>query len=313
MPCATLDGLRHSHDFAAVSTHHEARTRWVLWLTAVVMVLEIGTGLLSGSMALLADGWHMGTHMAAFAITLFAYGYARRHRSDPNFSFGTGKVGALGGFAGAVMLAVVALLIAVESVSRLLAPVPIHYHEAIAVAALGLAVNLLSAWLLHDDDAHHHEHAPDEPAHTDHNLRAAYFHVLADALTSVLAIVALFAAKWLGWLWVDASVGVLGALIISRWAYHLIRDTSAILLDANPDEALKQQIRATLEQQADTQVAEIHVWQVGVHRKAVILSLVSHSLHTPAHYRRLLGELPEIAHLTIEVNPCRHCTPHYSE
>lgn len=304
MQCLTLEQLRHAHDFTAASGHQESRVRWVLWLTAVVMVLEIATGLLTGSMALLADGWHMGTHVAAFAITLFAYAYARRHRSDPRFTFGTGKVGALGGFAGAVMLAVVALMIALESVSRWIAPVPIRYNEAIAVAVLGLVVNLLSAWLLHDDHEHEHEH---DHAHTDHNLRAAYFHVLSDALTSVLAIGALLAAKWLGWLWIDATVGLVGAGVISRWAYYLIRDTAAELLDAEPDEALKREMRATLESEAGTQVADIHVWQVGPHRKAVILSLVSHQPLSPAHYKRLLKGFTEIAHLTVEVNPCQQC------
>jgi cation diffusion facilitator family transporter len=227
----SLEQWQHDHDFHLDSSHGERRTRYVVLLTAVMMVVEIAAGYLYGSMALLADGWHMGTHVAALGISLFAYGYARRHADDPRYSFGTGKVSSLAGFASAVALAVVALMMGAESVQRLLSPQTIHFDEAILVASVGLAVNLLSAWLLRDDHSHHH-HGHDEPHHHhDHNLRAAYLHVLADALTSLLAIVALLCGRALGWVWMDALMGIVGALVIAKWGLDLIRETGGVLLD----------------------------------------------------------------------------------
>ena len=290
----TIDRWRHHHAFGT-SEHrpNERRTWWVIGLTAVMMVVEIVAGLVFGSMALLADGWHMGTHAAALGITVFAYVYARRHADDPRYSFGTGKVGALGGFASAVGLAVVALLVLVESLLRVASPVAIRFEEAIAVAVIGLIVNLASAFILRDDHAHdggdrkHHDHH-----HRDHNLRGAYLHVLADALTSVLAIVALLAGKRLGWVWMDPAMGVVGSLVIARWSYGLLRDSSGVLLDAEIPVGRREAIRATVEADADNRVVDLHVWRVGPRHLAAIVSVVSHVPREPDHYKALRKRSP---------------------
>ena len=307
MHAGQLDRWRHDHAFGA-DAHRaaERRTRWVIALTVTMMVGELAGGLVFGSMALLADGWHMGTHAAALGITVFAYVYARRHAADPRYSFGTGKVGALGGFASAVGLAVVALLVLGESLSRFVDPVPIRFNEAIAVAALGLGVNLLSAWMLRDDHHHGHDH------HHDHNLRAAYLHVLADALTSVLAIVALVAGKHLGWAWMDPMMGIVGSLVIARWSVGLLRDTSSVLLDAEVGQERSAAVRATLEAEADNRVVDLHLWRVGPAHLAVIASIVTHHPRQPEHYRSLLtARHPELAHVTVEIHPCEgeSCLP----
>jgi cation diffusion facilitator family transporter len=301
----------------------------VVAITAFMMVAEIAAGLAFGSMALLADGWHMGTHVAALGITLFAYSYARRHATDPRYSFGTGKVGVLGGFASAVVLGVVALLMAVESIDRILNPVAIRFNEAIMVAVLGLVVNLVSAWLLKDDHHHHHHHGHEGTdhqehthgnghrhghAHSDHNLRAAYLHVLADALTSLLAIGALIAGKFFGWIWADAFMGVAGALVITRWAWGLLTDTSRILLDRQPDRHVSERVRQVLESEEDVRVADLHYWPVGANHGAVIVSLVTHHPRQAAHYKQLLEDkeaINGVDHLTIEVNTCEGdaCVP----
>lgn len=309
MHTRTMDQWQHSHDFSQTNRQAEKNTRRVMLLTAVTMVVEIAAGSLFASMALLADGWHMATHVAAFGITIFAYRYARTHATNPRFTFGTGKVGVLGGFASAVALAVVALVMALESVGRMIDPQAIRFNEAIAVAILGLLVNLVSGWLLHDDHNNHHADAHGHTTHTghhhhDHNLRAAYFHVLADALTSVFAIVALLGVKFFDWGWLDPMMGLVGAALITRWAYGLMRETSAILLDSTADAETRAAITAAIEQDADNRVADLHLWQVGPHALAASLSVVSHWPRPAAHYKALLPKMPRLAHVTVEVNGC---------
>jgi cation diffusion facilitator family transporter len=296
----TLNKWQHEHDFAVIHEKGETRTIQVLVLTAVTMLAEIVAGKIFGSMALLADGWHMGTHVAAFTITIFAYRYAKHHAANPDFSFGTGKVSVLGGFASAVALAVVALLMAVESINRLYNPQPIHFNEAIAVATLGLLVNLISAFLLQD----HHDHSHSHEHHHDHNLKAAYFHVLADALTSLLAIIALFAGKYVGWSWLDPVMGVVGAAVITHWAYGLLRDTSSILLDQCIGGERKKKIKENIEEDSDNRVADIHIWKVGSIKYAAIISVVTHVPKSPDHYKKILGGFEELSHVTVEVNQC---------
>ncbi len=271
-------------------------------LTAFMMVIEIAAGYHYGSMALLADGWHMGTHVAALSISLFAYSYARRHAKNPSFSFGTGKVGSLGGFASAIALAVVALLMGLESTERLLFPQSIRFNEAIVVAVVGLIVNLVSAWML--QDGHSHAHGHDHDHHHDHNLRAAYLHVIADALTSVLAIVALLCGKVFGWAWMDALMGMVGAIIISKWSLGLIRGTSGVLLDATPDNELSDEIRQAIESDSDNRISDLHLWCVGPNQFAAIISLVTHDPREPEYYKGLLADLDGLSHTTIEVNGC---------
>lgn len=305
-----LSRWQHDHRYHETDSRGERGTRWVVALTAFMMLAEITAGIAFGSMALLADGWHMGTHVAALGITLFAYAYARRHADDPHYSFGTGKVGVLGGFASAVVLGVVALLMAGESVKRLFSPVEIRFNEAILVAVIGLVVNLLSALLLKEH--RYHDHAGHERDHHDHNLRAAYLHVLADALTSVLAIAALLTGKYLGWVWMDAFMGIVGALVISRWAWGLLKDTSRILLDGQHDNTLADRVRACLEAEDDVRVSDLHLWPVGENHRAVIVSLVTHHPHPPQHYKQLLlKSIPGLDHITVEVNPCTDeaCAP----
>lgn len=295
----TLAQWQHPHDFAGDFDRAEKNTTRVVLLTSAMMVVEIVAGTLFGSMALLADGWHMGTHVAAFGITLFAYRYARRHADNPRFAFGTGKVGVLAGFASAVALAVVALVMALESVVRMVEPQPIHYNQALGVAAVGLLVNLICGLLLHE----HHGHDGEHPQH-DHNLRAAYLHVLADALTSVFAILALSAGKAFGWAWLDPVTGLIGAGVITRWAYGLLRETGYILLDAAVDERTRAEIRQAIEQDGDNRIADLHVWYVGPRHCSAGLSVVTHFPKEPDHYRHLLQGIPHLAHVLVEVNQC---------
>ena len=309
----TLDDWRHDHVFlGAAHDRNERRTWLVVGLTAAMMVAEIVGGTLFGSMALLADGWHMSTHAGALAIAAFAYRFARRHQSDPRFAFGTGKLGDLAGFASAVLLALIALLIGYESLARVFQPVPIHYAEATAIAVAGLAVNLSSAWILgagqshdhrhdHDDDHRHDDHHHDH----DHNLRAAFFHVMADALTSVLAIAGLLAAWGYGWTWLDPAIGVVGALVIAHWSWRLIRDAGAVLLDASPDAALSAAIRTRLER-GDDRIADLHVWRVGPGHHAAIVSLVSDAPLPVEAYKAQLADLARLSHVTVEVHRCGH-------
>ena len=300
-----LHRWKHSHRYEIDNRHAERNTRLVILLTLTMMIVEIAAGYLFGSMALLADGWHMGTHAAALGITAFAYSYARRHADDPHYSFGTGKVGVLGGFASAVALGIVALLMALESVARLITPHGIRFNQAIAVAVVGLVVNLVSAFLLQGHPAHHHDHHHGEDHHHphDHNLRAAYLHVVADAFTSVLAIVALTFGKAFGWLWLDSVMGIVGAVVITRWCLHLLRDTAQILLDSGVHPETVANIRTAIEADADNRVADLHIWQLSAHHAAAVISVVTHYPRDPSHYKGLLNDFDELAHVTVEVIP----------
>ena len=309
MHIESLDQWKHDHDFNIDTSQGEKRTRLVVLLTACMMVIEITAGYVFGSMALLADGWHMGTHVAALAISLFAYRYARQHADNPAYSFGTGKVSALGGFSSAVALALVAVLMGLESLHRLLFPQTIQFNQAILVAVIGLLVNLLSAWLLHGGAAHSHHHHHDvarDHHHHDHNLRAAYLHVIADALTSVLAIIALFTGKYFDWLWMDACMGLVGAALITRWGYGLLKETSRVLLDSAPDANTLARIGQAIESDADNRITDLHVWRLGPRSYGVIISLVTHQPRDPEHYKALLKDFGELRHITIEVNHCEH-------
>lgn len=301
----SIEAHQQNHDFLANNQQGRRRIGYVLWLTFIMMLAEIIAGTVFGSMALLADGWHMATHVAAFLITLFAYRYANKHADNPNFSFGTGKVTVLGGFSSAIALAVVALMMGLESIERLFSPVAIQINAAIAVAILGLVVNLVSAFLLKDHHAHGHEHSHD------HNLKAAYLHVLADALTSILAIAALLAAKWFGVVWLDPLIGILGAVIISVWALGLLRDTSPILLDGSIDADYQQAIQQQIEQDRDNRIADFHIWHVSAHHYAAIMTIVTHHPQPAEYYHRLLASFERLSHITIEVRKCEDagCSP----
>jgi cation diffusion facilitator family transporter len=295
-----LEEWQHSHNFLVDRHQAERKTQMVIALTAITMIAEIVAGTIFGSMALLADGWHMATHIAAFGITLFAYQYARRYVNDPKYTFGTGKVSTLGGFASAVALAVVACVMVVESIGRLLQPEAIQFNEAIIVAVIGLVVNLVSALLLED----HHDHDHDDHHHHDNNLRAAYFHVLADALTSILAIFALFAGKFLGWIWMDAAMGMIGAIVIVKWSYNLLRETSALLLDGAIDKQTKLDIINRIEKDADNRVVDLHVWHLSEEHLAATISLVTHYPQEPEYYKTLLDPISSLSHVLVEVHPC---------
>ncbi|TPJ77142.1 CDF family Co(II)/Ni(II) efflux transporter DmeF [Mesorhizobium sp. B2-6-2] len=308
-----LDVRGHDHVFLGdAHERNERRTWFVIALTATMMVAEIVAGTIYGSMALIADGWHMATHAAAMLIAALAYLYARKNARNPRFTFGTGKMGDLAGFASAIVLALIALMIAWESFLRLRSPVPIDFPQAIAVAVIGLIINLVSAWLLKDDHQHghghsHHEHAHDHHDHqahsggSDNNLRAAYVHVLADALTSVLAIEALLAGSIYGWLWLDPAMGLVGALVIARWSWGLIRDAGGVLLDyLSPAEDLPEEIRAAMETNTD-RITDLHVWQLGPGHHGAIVSLISSEPKAPSHYREKLAHIHDLSHVTIEV------------
>jgi cation diffusion facilitator family transporter len=311
----------HGHAFlGAHHGEHERRTWTVVALTAVMMVAEIAGGSLFGSLALVADGWHMATHVAALAIAGLAYLFARRHAHDARFSLGTGKFGELAAFASAIILGMIALGIGYESILRLFHPVAIHYREAIPIAALGLCVNLASAWLLREPHDHDHAHAvhaarehsrpaADADHHGHHlgdsNLRAAYVHVLADALTSVLAIAGLSAAWAFGWTFMDPLVGLVGMTVIAAWALSLIRTAGGVLLDTVPDPQLAQRIRERIETGGD-RLTDLHLWQVGPGHAALVASVVSDSPQPPSVYKERLEGLAGLSHVTIEVNACPH-------
>lgn len=295
----TLENARHDHDYNHNHKHGERRTTWVLWLTVITMFVEIVAGSVYGSMALLADGWHMGTHVAAFMLAIFAYRYGRKHANDPDFSFGTGKVSVLGGFASAIMLSVVALVMILESVHRFFEPREILFNQAITVAFLGLLINVICAFILKDH--HHDEHGHH---HHDHNLKAAYMHVLADALTSVLAIIALLCGKYFGWNWLDPVMGIVGALVILRWSYLLLKQTSPILLDANIEQEYQQAIINKIETDGDNWISDCHIWKVGANHYAAIISIVTSSPKPPEHYKELIATFGKLTHITIEVIPC---------
>src|SRR5579871_5965954 len=330
----SLDQWTHDHIFLGDRhEENERRTWFVVALTVAMMVGEIIAGSYFGSMALLADGWHMGTHAAALGIAGAAYLFARQHARNSTFAFGTGKFGDLAAFASALILGMIAVQIAYESVLRLMNPVPIAYGEAIAVAALGLCVNLVSAYLLrgshdhhhghghghardhdhhgaadhghghhehHNHDRHHHEHRQQ-----DNNFRAAYVHVLADAATSILAIAALTLAMYSGWGWADPAVGIIGSIVIASWAFTLIRDAGGVLLDVNYDRKLEDKVRARLESD-DDRVTDLHLWQVGPGHCAAVISLISDKPQEPKAYKDRLRGLRGLSHVTIEVEHCPH-------
>lgn len=319
-----VDLDRYTHDHLFLGAGHDAnarRTLWVVLLTAAMMVGEIIAGYLTGSMALLADGFHMATHAGALGVAAIAYSYARRHARDPRFSFGTGKVGELAGFASALVLGVIALGIGVESVMRMLQPINVAFTEATIVAVAGLAVNIVSAFLLghshdhshgpshgHAHDHHDHDHHHDDQGHDHHhhghghdnNLRAAYIHVLADALTSVLAIIALLSGRYFGWVWLDPVMGIVGAIVIARWSWSLMRDTAWMLLDRT-DDHVAEEIRELLETPGDVKIADLHVWKVGPDAHAGIVSVVADGSLDAAALRQRLQPVHELRHLTLEL------------
>lgn len=290
----------HTHDYLPAGQRGSERaTRWVIALTAFTMVAEVVAGSMFHSMALLADGWHMASHASALGIAAFAYAYARRHRDDPRYAFGTAKVGVLGGHSSAVVLGVIALLIAWESLGRFVQPLPIRFDEAILVAALGLAVNLFSAWLLRD----RHDHDTGGGAHAhDHNLRGAYLHVLADALTSLFAIVALLTGKYFGWTWMDPAMGLVGAAIIARWSWGLLRDSARVLLDGDVGDAERERVRRAIEEGSADRVEDLHVWRIGPHALAAIIAVAAREPRPPELYRARARSALDLAHVTVEVN-----------
>lgn len=293
---------QHTHAFLGDSHDHRARRTWlVVLLTAVMMVGEIVGGSIFGSMALVADGWHMSTHASALAIAGFAYLFARRHVDDPRFSLGTGKFGDLAAFTSAIILAMIAVFVGYESILRLLHPVAIRFDEAIFIAGLGLGVNLVSAWLLRDD--HRHEHSEHSHHHHDHNLKAAYVHVLADAVTSILAIAGLLAARSFGWVWIDPVVALVGMGVILSWAFGLVRTSGAALLDKVPNQHLVSEIRKRIEIDGD-KVSDLHLWRLGPGHLAVIVAIVSDVPQAPSAYKERLGEIEGLSHVTIEVHRC---------
>jgi cation diffusion facilitator family transporter len=305
-----INDLHHSHTFGQDKKRPgELRTFIVIGITATMMVVEITAGILFGSMALLADGLHMASHAAALSINAFAYVYARKNANNPAFSFGTGKVNALGGFSGAILLAVFALLMAWESSSRLIEPVEIIFNQAILVAVIGLVVNGISVLILgvhtedHDHAGHSQGHDQDhESDHQhDHNLKSAYLHVLTDALTSVLAIVALLAAKYFGFIWMDPLMGIVGAILVARWSIGLLRSTSAILLDKQVSQTLQDKIKYHIENDGDSQVADLHVWSIGPNIHAAIISVVTHHAFTYEEYKARLPVDLGLEHVSIEV------------
>jgi cation diffusion facilitator family transporter len=305
-----LHQWQHDHVFLGDNhDRHEQRTWLVVGLTAAMMVAEIVAGTIFGSMSLVADGWHMSTHAAALAIAALAYRFACKHAHDLRFSFGTRKVGELAAFSSAIILALIALLIGYESLVRLMNPVPIQFGEATVVAVIGLAVNLASAWLLagdhHGHEDHHHGHTHGDHHHHggDTNIRAAYLHVLADALTSVLAIVALLAGRFYGWTWLDPVMGVVGALVIAQWSWGLIRAAGATLLDTVPDQQLSRSVRERIEVGEDP-VTDLHLWPLGPGHTGLIVSLVSDTPQPPDVYKQRLTGIEGLSHVTVEVHAC---------
>ncbi|MBX5133927.1 CDF family Co(II)/Ni(II) efflux transporter DmeF [Rhizobium lentis] len=322
-----VKALEHDHVFLGADHLRNERRIWlVIALTAVMMVAEIAAGTVYGSMALVADGWHMSTHASALFISALAYLFARRQARNPRFTFGTGKLGDLAGFASAIVLALIALLMAWESLLRLTNPVPIGFAQAIAVAVIGLAVNLASAWLLaggghaahrhhahahghhaHGHHAHHHghgghgDHAHHHAEAGDNNIRAAYLHVMADALTSVLAIAALTLGSLYGWLWLDPIMGIVGGLVIANWSWSLLKSSGGVLLDIMPEgESLPGEIRQAIETEED-RITDLHVWQVGPGHHAAIVAVVTSQPRDPAFYKDRLSALEELSHVTVEV------------
>jgi len=307
-----LSQWSHHHVFDAGSHAAERGTRAVMWITAVMMVIEIISGWWYNSMALLADGWHMSSHAVAIGLSAFAYGAARRYAKDARFAFGTWKIEVLGGFASAIFLLGVAVMMVVGSVERIFSPQPIHYQEAIIIAAIALIVNIVCAVILgqaHDHDhGHHHAHDDGHGHHHDLNLKSAYVHVVADAATSVLAVLAL-AGGWLyGWSWLDPLMGIVGAALVAIWAKNLIAETGKVLLDREMDHPVVDEIREVIEtgpEGGDTKIADLHVWRIGKGKYSCALSVVTHDANlTAVHVRELLSQHEEIVHSTIEIHHC---------
>ena len=311
----TLARWRHSHSFGQEQKRPgEIRTFIVIALTASMMVVEIVGGILFGSMALLADGLHMGSHAVALSINAFAYVYARRHAHNARFSFGTGKVNTLGGYTGAILLALFAALMVWESALRLINPVDIAFNQAIFVATLGLLVNGASVFILgenhdhgHDDHDHHHDHDHDHHHH-DHNLRSAYLHVLADALTSLLAIFALLIGKYYGAIWMDPVMGVVGAILVARWSFGLLKSTSAILLDEQGSDEITQSIHEAIEADGEHRIVDLHLWTVGPGIYSAVVAVVSRQPAAPDFYKELIRARQPIAHISIEVHEYQELT-----
>lgn len=290
------------------SQQGETRTRWVVALTAVMMVAELVAGFLTNSLALLADGWHMATHVGALGITALAYWYARTRAGQTQFAFGTGKVYALAGYTSAGLLLAVAIGMIVESIHRFVTPEKVDFADAFPVAVLGLVVNLVSAWLLdvghsHDHAHEHHEHDHEHDHHHDHNLRSAYLHVVADALTSVLAIAALLAGRYLGWIWVDPVVAMVGAAVILKWGLGLTRECARQLIDLDPSTKQRDRVKSALEKLGDTRVEDLHLWRVGPNQLVCVVSVSSAEPRTLADYKQAAMDAAPIDHLTVEI--CR--------
>lgn len=303
-----LEAYQHQHSFGLDQKNtNEKRILFVTLITILVMALEVVAGYFFGSMALLADGLHMGSHAIALGISAFAYAYARKHANDPSFTFGTGKVDALAGFAGAILLGGFASIILVESGSRMLQPRAIDFNMAILVSVIGLVVNIVCAIILgknHDHHSHSHSHNDDQvaPSRQSHALSSAYLHVLADALTSLLAIISLLVAKHTGLLWVDPLVGIVGAFLIARWSWKLLRTTSANLLDKRPSIALLESVRQVIQERSSDRVVDLHIWELGAGNLILAISIISKNPLTPDEYRSLIPSQINIVHSTIEVN-----------
>ncbi len=297
---------RHSHIFDEGNPLAERNTRWVVVLTALMMIAEIAGGWTFNSMALLADGWHMSSHALALGLSAVAYGAARRFADDHRFTFGTWKIEVLAGYTSALFLILVAALMLYQSVERLIAPTPIHYDQAIAIAVVGLLVNVACAWLLKDGHGHHHHAHQEHEAHDRHhdlNLRSAYTHVLADAATSVLAIVALTGGKLWGAAWLDPVMGIVGAGLVAVWAYGLLRDSGRVLLDAEMDAPVVAEIRDVVKASPiKAEICDLHVWRVGKGKYACILSLVTANDAGPDYFKRQLSVHEELVHISVEVN-----------
>lgn len=313
MHASNLSDWTHDHVFDAGNQAAERGTRAVMWITAVMMVVEIFAGWWFNSMALLADGWHMSSHAVAIGLSAFAYAAARRYARDPRFAFGTWKIEVLGGFASAIFLLGVAVMMVVESFGRMLSPQAIHYEEAMVIAGIGLVVNVVCAAILgrahdhhqHGDGDHHHHHGH----HHDLNLKSAYVHVIADAATSVFAIAAL-AGGWLyGWSWLDPAMGIVGAVLVALWAKNLLRETGKVLLDREMDHPVVGEIREAVEtgpEAGHTRIADLHVWRVGKRSYSCAISVVTHDpALTPQRVREQLAQHDEIVHSTIEIHRCK--------
>jgi cation diffusion facilitator family transporter len=312
----SLDDFRHSHVFLGDAHERNERKTWtVIGICAAMMVAEIFGGLWFGSVALIADGLHMSTHAGALLIAALAYTYSRRYAEDVRLTFGTGKFGDLAAFTSAIALSMIALFIGYECVERLIYPVPIAFNQAIPIAVVGLGVNLISALLLRGD--HHHGHAHDHDhqhddhdhangsshVHRDHNLRAAFVHVIADAAVSVLVIVGLVAGRQFGWVWMDPLMGLVATVVILSWSWTLVRSAGAVLLDVCPEPALVRKITSRLEQRSD-RVSDLHLWRLGPGHLAAVISVVTHEPRAPDHYKKRLRGLADLSHVTVEVLPC---------